>query len=332
MEPEKFCLYCFTKDELTKGHWFPEVIGGHYYDWYICAKCNSIIGRSIEGKIKGDLFFAEGLARLGIQDRQSAFRDIRIRDKSTGERLQYSGDELVGSPKMRGQSLRIAPPEILKRLVTKDVDKRFPNWLEKYKAELDAGATEIRLPGEIHSFRVEEKKSEVEYLSKNSFPLDLLAKIVYEGAWHLQQFVGRCLLEFYRTTFIIAGSEETGPTSIAVSPEFRNRVMCLNPQAMDGRQSPFEISYRPQHRFELRVTDSGLGYALVVFFEVLPFIVVFGEVGGDCRVNENLLGKSIFMLIEPKELVSLEWPQSIQERTKLYDACATTMWNRFNAD
>lgn len=330
MQTNNFCLYCFTSDELTESHWIPRCIGGWYWDYVSCGKCNSLIGHSIEGSIKKDVFFATGIAELGLQNRQHAFRDIIIRDSDSGERLIYDGDRLVGAARKPEGGKRVAPPRILRRNAIRDVERRFPHLRDEYVRALDAGQNVISVGNEEHFFYVEEKKIKTEFISTGTFPMDLLAKICYEGAWHLQQFLGRCLQDFYRSTFVIMGDYETGPTSIGVDPSFKRRVICLSPRILQNKTSLDAVPYKAHHRVDYRISKKGVCYARIEFFGVLPFVVAMGMEDSMTSINEKSLSKALFLGVETDLIRLVDYPESVLKTIPVQDVLAELAWNRFS--
>ncbi len=129
-ESNRICIYCLRRDvQFSKAHLFPECIGGRLWYEDCCVDCNSALGRTVEAKIKGHPFFAFGIDKLGIQPPDKAYKNIRITDQETGERLKYVDGKLQGTSKMREDGLRIGPPQELHRRAIKDVMKRSPNYM-----------------------------------------------------------------------------------------------------------------------------------------------------------------------------------------------------------
>jgi hypothetical protein len=197
------CIYCFdsSPETMSEAHLFPQSIGGRLSYRHCCAHCNNWLGHDLEARLLNSLFVAHGRAKLGIASKEEAFKQIPIIDPATGEDYKYVGEQLVGKAKMRTPSVRIAPPKHLRKLIRKDVQKRFPHWLEQYMRQYDDGARQIRLPGETHVFRVEKLFGPVEYRGKEFFPREFLAKVCYEAMILAGLFTEDSIRDFYKTTF-----------------------------------------------------------------------------------------------------------------------------------
>jgi hypothetical protein len=95
-----YCIYCFEQDakKMCKAHLFPQCIGGRFWFDNCCKSCNNILGYRIESQIKDCVFLVTGISKLGIQSKDKAFKNIKIIDTETVDRLQYFKNDLFISP------------------------------------------------------------------------------------------------------------------------------------------------------------------------------------------------------------------------------------------
>lgn len=64
----EMCIYCLNTQNLTISHVIPECLGSHYkLKYFVCEKCNSKIGQSIEAKICKDFEFYRFIAQIEIK-------------------------------------------------------------------------------------------------------------------------------------------------------------------------------------------------------------------------------------------------------------------------
>ncbi len=329
---ENFCLYCFTKKDLNKMHLFPEVIGGRIQDKWCCAKCNSSIGTSVEGDIKKHLFFAHCIVETGIDTPDEAFKLIRIREQESGERMKFINGVPTGTAKMRSPKERVAPPKEMRRLIINDVRKKYPEELERYIKEYDAGKRTIRIGNEEHVFREEKGRAKIEFGGKAGVPISLLAKIAYEGVWLFQQFGASTLQDFYKEIVRVERDSDGNAKRVGFAKSLRKRVSCLRPDIADGRTPLETITPRRYHRLDFRVTEKGIAYVVVTFFGVLPYLVVMGSVSRADARNSEWLDKAYFFSTERSEIVPEEYPEEYGEVLLRNNVLAEVLWHKLTSD
>ena len=336
--PGAFCIYCFdqNRDQLSKSHLFPQSIGGRIAARYSCHRCNNLIGTSIEGALKAHLVLAHGICSLGIQPPAKAYDRIPIRDRESKERLKHVDDKLMGTSKIREKNgtkmSRVAPPKEMRRLISNDVKKKYPEEWEQYMREYDAGKRVLRVGNEQHEFRMETKRGEVEFEGKASVPMGLLAKIVFEAVWAFQQFDAHTIQEFHQSTIRIDREPSDGVVNgIQFDQSFASRVWCITQDVSRGRIPLNDIAFRKYHRIDFRVTENGIAYVRVGFFGVLSYIVAFGKLETDKPSNTELLDRAIIFPVEECAIVPEEYPLEYKDIRTRDDIMARIAWDRYQS-
>ncbi|SYZ72969.1 hypothetical protein TRIP_C21084 [Candidatus Zixiibacteriota bacterium] len=317
---------------MTDAHLFPESIGGRFSFRHCCVYCNNWLGHHIEGKLMKSLFTAFARDQTGIANKEDAFRQINIIDTQSGEDYRYYEKEIVGKPKMRSPRERIAPPKQLRSLIRKDVQKRFPNWVEYYMDQYDSGANRISLPGEIHTFRKERLNGNIEFRGENFFPVDLLAKISYEAMFIFGFFSRESIVGFYKDNFEIY-REEVAPfkTRIKIRSEFGKRVKLLNPSKWRGNIDYAKIKFYPSHSIDLRISDKDVAYIAINFFECLRYLVVIGKINRALIAYSDFLNRRIFFPIRGEPSIFCQpFPRKYESIKKGEDIIADVAWIMFN--
>ncbi len=328
----RVCIYCLRQGQkFDKAHLFPQCIGGRYwYEEYCCKDCNNSIGRSLEGKLKGHPFFAFGIDKLGIQPPDEAYRDLRIEDKQTGERLKHVDGRLTGTSKIRSDGRRLGPWKELRKRAIDDVKKRFPNSAELYESELDKGSAAIKLPGEVHEFSMEKEYGQVEFIGKHPFPVNLLAKIAYEGMWLAGLFAQDSIQKFHRSTFNVA--EADGRVQIQVASTFKKRVCLMNPALLRTIENYSELNYKPYHRLDFRVTDMGTAYVRITLFGLLSHIILVDRIEREKIVHKDCLNRAWFFPLEGPKFEYAEYPESILRVVQNENDFVDAVWNAKKGD
>lgn len=323
-----FCLYCLDDDasRMSKEHIFPQCIGGRFWIDNCCKSCNNLIGRTWDNEAKDAPILASGISHLGLQPPEQALGQLKKIDSETGERLHLDGDKLFGSFKILNPRKRKGPPKQLRRSAIEDVRKRFPDYAAWYAEEIRKGSQEISLPGEVHEFREEQKRSTVEFTGKTGFPIALIAKIAYESMFAAGLFTVDSISEFYRTTFEVykAGSKTT---EIAVSSSFRKRLRPLYPDIWRWTTDYSTLSFKPSHSLDFRITDKGIAYIRVNFFEIVSFMVVVSEVNREDVPVKDLLEKRCSFPIEGPKCVCEQLPDCLQSFRQADDVFAKIVWD-----
>jgi len=270
-----------------------------------------------------------GIDKLGLQSKDNAYKDIDITELDTGENYKYVNGKLVGKAKMRNSKTRIAPQKELRKLAIRDIRKRLPNWAENYEKQLTNGAEIVKLPGETHIFKKEQKHSKMQFSGKIGFPFELLAKIAYEATWLFQMFTSQILQQFRLSTFEVEAIE--GKVSrITIFSSFRDRVWCINPTVLSGDKQLHELKYHPHHRLDFRVTPHGLAYVRISFFGVTAYLVAMGIIGSGKPANQDYLSRAYFFPVGKQEIWPKFYPEEIRTYVEADHGLARVAWYRFN--
>lgn len=327
---EKFCIYCFRKDDLSKSHLFSECIGGSIYEFYSCTGCNSVIGSSIEGRLKEAPFFATALDVLNLQPRKQAYRNVRWEDAQTGDRLRLRDGHLEPTPQSKGDGQATGPPAFIREQFLGWVKKKRPHWLEFAKKALDDGQTRINIAGDIFEIRDNSGPRQVNMVSRTVFPWSVLAKITFEAMVAFGFPTAEVMQSYYRSTFTVyKRGEQT--TRIDVADTFHRRIQCYQSHILQGKIDLKKLDYKPFHRIDLRVANSGVAYLKVNFFEVISFTVSLGAVN-DAEFEHELLGQRLIFPLSEKQVLVDELQAKYADIRKMEDAVATARWSRFKAN
>jgi len=328
---DNFCLYCFSQSDITRMHLFPQVIGGRWSDYWCCAKCNSLIGQGVEGEIKKHLFFAYAIAKTELAKLDVAFEQIRITERESGERVKYVDGRLMGTARPRTQSRRIAPPKDMRRLIIKDIKKRYPKELDRYKNEYDSGQRIIRVGNEEHVFLEESKRATMEFQGKGGIPVSLLAKIAYESVWVFGQFGRDTLQRFYKDTFRVMQDSLGHVVRVECDNSLGMRVYCLQPNIRDGTTELDTVTFKRFHRLDFRVSERNIAYVRIEFFGVLPYIVAIGNIRRQDALNADYLDTAYFFPIDENTIHLEKYPEEYAGTIARNDALASLIWHRWNS-
>ena len=326
-ESSPFCLYCFSKSNLSDAHLFPKCIGGSFAMPYCCERCNSSLGTGVESKIKDCLFFCHAMASQGVT-RDEAFRNIEIRERNAESPLKYVNNKLFGKARPPQEGKRIAPPRDMRRLIKKDIEKRLPHWVDYYMERYDAGEKVIRVSNETHRFYTESQTVEAEYRGRVAFPDELLAKIAYEAAFYFGQFKNATLKEFYSSTFDTRATE-SGKATIRVADDFHRRVWRVRPELLKSGVKYDELAYREYHRIDFRVSEYGVAYVRIEFYGILPFLVSLGRVSREeCNMPE-WLDKAFLFPLKNEGLKQENYPDNYGDQLFVDGSRAELMMSRY---
>jgi len=327
---EYFCIYCHRENLVnpSKAHIFPQSIGGRVYLRHCCDECNSTFGSHFEGDIMRCLFFTFGMAKTGLKTNEDAFRSIPIIDPATGERYQYDGDEIVGSPKVRSDGTRIAPKRILRKQALKDVEERFPEKLEEYRKQLDNGASEIRIGDEVQTFRKEHLKGPVNFVGQTVFPYAVLAKITYEVVFFASAFHSKLFKDFRNSVFTV-NPDLTGEGRIRVADSFLGRVRPGYPDVLRNPNSYSTLEYKRYHYVDYRLSARNVAFVKINFFGQQTFMVVLGELGELPNLNPEVLTQRVIFPIEGQVLALSNYPDEYSTAMRADAAFADIVWDTF---
>ena len=323
--PRRFCIYCFTKENLSRAHLFPRSIGGKIQLKVCCTRCNSLIGQKLEAPVEDCLFFVGGVVTLGIKPRDDAFRKITIRDADTNDRLKYVDGQLHKEASVTSTGNLTGSIEDIIRRSKKRFRSQHPDLLEQYKKQVRKGEGTFRVGEEIYEIKLDSKKTSVEYTGKVQFPYDLLAKISFEAMWLFQQFTGEIIQDFYRSTFVVDKTDSI-VTDIDVGSSFKSRVICRSHSVLLGKSEFHEISYKPHHRLDFRISKNDVAYIRIEFFGVLPFIVSLGVVDKNSCTNIDAWDKSFFFPISESTIFDENYPVKYQWVRDDEDDLADAAW------
>lgn len=327
--PERFCLYCFTSDNLSRAHLFPRSIGGKIQEKICCERCNSLIGRKIEAPLEECLFFVGGISELNLKSKDQAFKKIPIRDTENNDTLKYVDGVLHKAAAVTETGNLTGSIKDIIRRGKKKFQGRPPEHLEQYMKQVRKGPGTFHVGEEEYEIKLDIKNTSVEYRAKVLFPWDLLAKISYEAMWLFQQYTGDILQDFRKSTFEVFAIDRQ-ISNITVAPTFQKRVFCRSHSILSGETQFHELKYRPYHRINFRVSQNGTAYILIVFFGVLPFLVALGQVDvNDCN-NIDAYEKSFFFPVHESIIYPIPYPSKYDWVKQEEHALADIAWNTFS--
>lgn len=303
MSKTDFCIYCGEgcTSGMTKAHLFPKWMGGRIAPEHTCADCNCSIGSSIEGEAKGQILFALATDWLGLADKDTAYKGIRILTEDEGYDLGYSSNELQGLQDNK-TGRRVGPMRSVKRDMFKWIGRTFgKESLEESKRRLSEGETAFDLGAErIHLVQYQ-MNSDIRFRGKGGLPFRLLAKIGYEAIWILPAFEMEFIVRF-RHRFFKVDEGRTDRGRIRVSDNFQSCCGCLRDDLYGcPTVSREQLHYKRYHRIDLGVSDNGTVYEAIQFFGDIPFLIVLGKLGQfGIRKAEFLDNSYFFYMDQPK--------------------------------
>ena len=322
-----FCIYCLEnrEDRLDNAHLFPRSIGGRIAFKHCCKPCNNTLGHSVEAAVKDSTFLVTGIDRLGFQSKKNAYRNLVITDPSTGHPFKYNLDGiLIPKRKLDDDGLATGDEEFVTERTLDYVRKNFPHWIEQVRQELKEGKDEIFLPREKLVRNRKDGEISINLQGKTAFPLDLVAKITYEGMFLARAFTRDILENFYRDTFkviVLEGNRRR----ISVSTDFRHRARTYQSNLLRGGVDYTKLVYRPYHRMDLRVSTAGTLYASISFFGLVRYLVAIDKVELDELHDRSLLGKALFFPFKGRLLEIVDYPNTFDDILRRDDAFADAL-------
>lgn len=324
-----FCIYCGETDrtKLTKGHVFAQVIGGRV--WVTnCVKCNSMWGRQVESQIKKTPFFAVGIAKLGLQNIQTAFRDISISDWDTGIPLHIVKGNLEGKPSVdRDRSISGNSEFVIEYMINKTKRDR-PHWVEYLRSQFDERKQIINIAGDKFSVQRTKPNKKLK-LQGRLFPYELLAKLTYDLMRGFTFPNSKSMKQFHRSTFEFFASGKKNHR-VVIRKEFFNRISTAHMDVLNGKLSLEDIKYSRFHRVDLRVASiSRVVYLKINFFEAVSFIIAISELDGANVTPVELLNQRLLFPIDIFDIIPEKLLQEHEWLRKEEDAAATRSWKNY---
>jgi len=289
-----FCIYCFEDkpERSSKAHIFPRSLGGRFWYDQCCESCNSVLGRSLESQVKDSLFLAFGIDRFAMVAKEDAFGQLQISHDETGVPIRFSGDTLIAKPRLYSDGTMSGNKEYVSERILDHVRKSSPNLLQYSRERLSAGEKTVDLPGERLIIRTVDIGGKIKFVGRTVFPVNILAKIVFEAMFSFGVYTNAVMRQFYETTFTVFHNGEHS-TRIEIKDDFRRRVGVSGAQVLASGADLTKVDYQPFHRIDFRVNSEGIAYVIVNFFEALSFLVVVGEANRDKVFQPELLTKRI---------------------------------------